>query len=234
MIELLRLILHIIASFSKPRTKLVAEILVLRQQLNVLRRQVSKRPQLSNTDRFLLFGSIVGSLPSSARLQFSAQRRSSAGIARGSGRTGAGDHANRLAGREFRPSCAISSARWAVQITSGVHHTFMVKCSSWFHNRAVNGRALYVPGLSAVAGLADLPDQSCRWHRGSRPLRAADDNVPAALLPCDSAPRTSTVGIVRGDDKSDRGVDFAPDHRGVMRRGLTAASIFSRMLAGDG
>ena len=34
MIEL-RLILHIIASFFKPRTKLVAEILVLRQQLNV-------------------------------------------------------------------------------------------------------------------------------------------------------------------------------------------------------
>jgi hypothetical protein len=53
MIELLRLILHIMASFFKPRTKLVAEILILRQQLNVLRRQVSKRPQLSNTDRFL-------------------------------------------------------------------------------------------------------------------------------------------------------------------------------------
>src|SRR5215472_1465888 len=53
MIEFLRLILHIIASFFKPRTKLVAEILILRQQLNVLRRQVSKGPQLSNTDRFL-------------------------------------------------------------------------------------------------------------------------------------------------------------------------------------
>src|SRR5262249_6289531 len=26
---------------------------------------------------------------------------------------------------------------------------------------------------------------------------------------------TSTVGIVRDDDKSDGGVDFAPDHRGV-------------------
>src|SRR5262249_21896990 len=74
---------------------------------------------------------------------------------------------------------------------------------------------LYVPGLAAVAGLADLSDQSCRWHRGNRPLRAADDNVPAALLPCDSASRASTMGIVRGDDKSDRGVDFAPDHRGV-------------------
>jgi hypothetical protein len=52
MIELLRLILHVMASLFKPRAKLVAEILVLRQQLNVLRRQVSKRTQLSNTDRF--------------------------------------------------------------------------------------------------------------------------------------------------------------------------------------
>src|SRR5215470_10666934 len=46
MIEFLRLILHIMASLFKPRTKLVAEILILRQQLNVL-----QRPQLSNTDR---------------------------------------------------------------------------------------------------------------------------------------------------------------------------------------
>src|SRR5215470_344032 len=53
MIEFLRLTLHIMASLFRPRTKLVAQILILRQQLNVLRRQVSKRPQLSNTDRFL-------------------------------------------------------------------------------------------------------------------------------------------------------------------------------------
>src|SRR5436309_6185275 len=111
MIEFLRLILHIIASFFKPRTKLVAEILVLRQQLNVLRRQVSKRPQLSNTDRFLFVWLYRWFPSSSARLQFSGQRRSSAGIARGSSRTGASGHASGLAGRESRPSCAISSAR---------------------------------------------------------------------------------------------------------------------------
>src|SRR5215470_15286861 len=87
MIELLRLILHIMASLFKPRTKLVAEILILRQHRAS---QVSRRPQLSNTIDFCLFGSIVGSLPSSARLQFSAQRRSSAGIARGFSLTGAG------------------------------------------------------------------------------------------------------------------------------------------------
>ena len=54
MIELLLLILHIVTSLFKPRAKLAAEILVLRQQLNVLRRQVSKRPQLSNTDRMTI------------------------------------------------------------------------------------------------------------------------------------------------------------------------------------
>src|SRR5207237_5526534 len=47
--------------------------------------------------------SIVGSRPSSTRLQSSGQRRSSAGIARGSSLTGASGHANRLAGRESTP-----------------------------------------------------------------------------------------------------------------------------------
>ena len=54
MIELLQLFLHILASLFKSKATLEAEILVLRQQLNVLRRQVSKRPQLNNTDRVLL------------------------------------------------------------------------------------------------------------------------------------------------------------------------------------
>src|SRR5664280_1617767 len=53
MTELLKLILGILASLFKSRAKLEAEILILRQQINVLRRQAPKRPHLNNTDRFL-------------------------------------------------------------------------------------------------------------------------------------------------------------------------------------
>jgi len=53
MTDLPKLILGVLASLFKSRAKLEAEILVLRQQINVLRRRAPKRPHLNNTDRFL-------------------------------------------------------------------------------------------------------------------------------------------------------------------------------------
>jgi hypothetical protein len=53
MTDLFKLILGILASRFKPRATLEAENVVLRQQINVLRRQMPKRPHLNNTDRFL-------------------------------------------------------------------------------------------------------------------------------------------------------------------------------------
>ena len=48
--DLFKLILGVLASLFKSRAKLEAEILVLRQQINVLRRQTPKRPlSLSQT-----------------------------------------------------------------------------------------------------------------------------------------------------------------------------------------
>src|SRR6202047_1595511 len=53
MTDLLKLILGVLASLFRSRAKLEAENLVLRQQINVLRRRMPKRPHLNNTDRFL-------------------------------------------------------------------------------------------------------------------------------------------------------------------------------------
>src|SRR5713226_5718594 len=68
MIELFQLILGVLASLFTSRARLEAENLILRQQINVLCRQIPKRPQLNNTDRFLLvwlyrwFPSLLGAI----------------------------------------------------------------------------------------------------------------------------------------------------------------------------
>ena len=68
MTDVLRLILAILASLFKSRPELEAENLVLRQQINVLRRRMPKRPALTNIDRLLFvwlyrwFPSTIGAL----------------------------------------------------------------------------------------------------------------------------------------------------------------------------
>src|SRR5881392_204971 len=68
MADLFKLILGVLASLFRSRAKLEAEILVLRQQINVLRRRALKRPHFNNTDRFLFvwlyrwFPSVLGAI----------------------------------------------------------------------------------------------------------------------------------------------------------------------------
>ena len=98
MTDLFKLILGILASRFKARATLEAENLVLRQQVNVLRRRTPKRPHLNNTDRFL-FVWLYRWFPSFA------------GTVLGFGRIGAGDPTTVLADRRPRLSCARSLAR---------------------------------------------------------------------------------------------------------------------------
>jgi hypothetical protein len=70
--DLFKLILGVMASLFKSRAKLEAEILILRQQINVLRRRAPKRPHLNNTDRFPFGWRITGFPPSLAPLRFQA------------------------------------------------------------------------------------------------------------------------------------------------------------------
>src|SRR5450759_671031 len=128
--DLFKLILGVLASLFKSRARLEAEILILRQQINVLRRRAPKRPHLNNTDRFLFVWLITGSPSSLARLRLSGRRRSFAGTALGFERIGAGVRATMLADRRSRLSCARSVARGAGRTRSGAPPTFMVNCSS--------------------------------------------------------------------------------------------------------
>src|SRR5262249_491231 len=183
MIAFLRLIPHVMASLFKPRTKLVAEILVLRQQLNVLRREVSKRPQLSNTDRFLFvwlyrwFPSVLSAI---AILQPETiirwHRAGFQSYWRERSRTPGGRPRISAELRNLIGAMSRANHLW------GAPHIHGELLKLGFTIAQSTVCTLYVPGLAAIAGLADLSDQSCRWYRGSRPLRAADDNVPAARM----------------------------------------------------
>ena len=51
MLGMVELLLHWLASLVKSRRQLKAENLVLRHQLNILRRRASRRMRLSNADR---------------------------------------------------------------------------------------------------------------------------------------------------------------------------------------
>jgi hypothetical protein len=96
MTDLFKLILGILASRFKARATLEEENLVLRQQVNVLRRQMPKRPHLNNTDRFL-FVWLYRWFPS-VREVVAIVSRSHHSL----GRIGAGDPATALADRRSR------------------------------------------------------------------------------------------------------------------------------------
>jgi hypothetical protein len=110
MTDLFKLIFGILASRFKARATLEAENLVLRQQLNVLRRRTPKRPHLNNTDRFL-FVWLYRWFPSVLEVIAIVRPETFAGTVLGFGRIGAGDPATVLADRRFRLSCARSLAR---------------------------------------------------------------------------------------------------------------------------
>src|SRR5258708_7798025 len=56
MIAFLGLVLHVLVSPFKTQARLEAEIIMLRHQLNVLRRRVPSKPKLATADRLLFIG----------------------------------------------------------------------------------------------------------------------------------------------------------------------------------
>src|SRR5438034_1043075 len=225
MIELLRLILHIMASLFKPRTKLVAEILVLRQQLNVLRRQVSKRPQLRNTDRFLFvwlyrwFPSVLSAIailrPETiirwhrAGFQSCWRERSRKPVGRPRisaelrNLIGAMSRANHLWGAPHIHGELLKLGFTIAQSTVARYMYRGWPPSQGWRTFLTN----HVDGIAAI-DLFVLP------------------TITFQLLYCLVILRHGRRlwGIVRGDDKSDGGVDFAPDHRGVSLGQFTSLS----------
>jgi hypothetical protein len=99
-----------IAGLFRPRAALQAEILVLRHQLNILRRRFPKRVVLGNIDR-LVFSGLYRWSPTVLDALKTSQRPLSAGIALVSERIGIGDHDGAAADQGSPQTFATSFAR---------------------------------------------------------------------------------------------------------------------------
>jgi hypothetical protein len=101
MIDFLKLFVHVLVSPFKSQGRLEAEIVLLRHQLNVLRRRVSPKPKLTIADR-LLFVWLYRRFPSVlSTVTMSGQTPSSDGTGLASACPGAGNHDLSAVDRRF-------------------------------------------------------------------------------------------------------------------------------------
>src|SRR6478736_4556227 len=167
----------------RSRASLEAEILILRHQLNIQRRQSPKRLNFSTLDRLVFAGlyrlapSILGALAilkpetvirwhragfrSYWRLEIEASRRPADGAA-GNTRADPRD--------EYRQS-TLGSATNSWRASQARHR-----------NRTDQRDEVYGQAeRPAIPGLEDVPPQSCRRHRGDGSVRRTDDLISLAL-----------------------------------------------------
>src|ERR1700756_1386453 len=242
MTDLFKLILGILASRFKARATLEAENLVLRQQVNVLRRRTPKRPHLNNTDRFL-FVWLYRWFPSVLEVVVIVRpetiiRWHRAGFRaywrwRSRNRVGRPKVSAEL--RTLIGEMSRANALWGAPRIHGE----LLKLGFEVAQSTV-ARYMCRHSRPPSQGWRTFSQQSRRRHRGDRPPCPADDRIRNSVLSCHCAPRTTTLGVVWRDGKPNRGVDLAPGHRGVPVGPRAAIShsgsrhlVWSGLLAAD-
>src|SRR5713226_2514391 len=183
MIAFLILFLHVLVSPFRTRARLEAEIVLLRHQLNVLRRRVPSKPKLTVADRLLfvwlhrLFPSVLNAITivqpetiirwhrTGFRLYWRWKSRSRLWSAKGSN----GDPASDPGDEPGKPALGRTTHPWRAT-------------EARYRSRSVDRRQVYgEEGARAFANLEDFPPQSYGRHRRHRLPDCADNRLPAAL-----------------------------------------------------
>ena len=191
MTDLLKLICSVLASLFKSRAKLAAENLILRQQINVLRRRLPKRPHLNNTDRFLFVW---------------ADRRSA---------SAAGEAPAATAVSKVRS--AASRWRTAVQRRSQrlrVARSAMTRWRSWMPSRRRSRRALLLPTLVVPSHMR----RRSGWHASAAPTSTLIGRRPTTSSSGCHGVTESAAAAGEGDDARHRRVHPPLPHPCATRR----------------
>jgi hypothetical protein len=152
-----------LVGFFRPRASLEAEILVLRHQLNVLRRNSPKRSIFSKFDR-LIFAGLYGLAPNVlSALAIVKPEPQSAGTVQVFAFTGDGSRDRLVAVRSSQRTSGNWSVTSALPIRSGAHQGSMANCLS-LASTSARRRSRQVHGKeqeATVARVEDVSAQSC-------------------------------------------------------------------------
>ena len=198
----------------RSRASLEAEILILRHQLNIQRRQSPKRLNFSTLDR-LIFAGLYRLAPSVLRALAILKpetviRWHRAGFRsywRWKSRHRGGRPTVPLEIRELIREMSIANPLWGAPRIHGE----LLKLGIEIGQTSV---AKYRE-RPAIPGLEDVPPQSCRRHRGDGSVRRTDDLISLALWLVNHGAWSTTGFMVWRYRASDRRMDRKSDHASV-------------------
>ena len=226
MVDLCRLIWCVMAGVFRSRVALHAEILVLRHQLNVLRRKSPKRLVFKNIDRLVLIGlyrlapNVLDALKILKPATVIAWHR--AGF-RAYWRWKSRPHGGRpSASAEIRRlihEMSVANPLWGAPRIHGE----LLKLGIDVGQTTV-AKYMVRKENAAVAGLEDLHSQSRQRHRSDRHVRRADDLVPTAIRASDLAACSPGAAVVGRNSPSERPMDRAATDRSVRLEGNATIS----------
>src|SRR5258708_3466271 len=220
MIDLCRLIFWTLVDLMRARATLEAEIWVLRQQINVLRRAAPRRQSFGIFDR-LIFVGLYRLFPKACdalaivkpdtiirwhRAGFRAYWRWKS-RRRGGRPTVSPDI------RKLIHEMSIANPLWGAPRIHGE----LLKLGIEIGQTSVAKNMARRPGPPSQG----WKTQSCRWHRRYGSVRRADNLVSSALWTADRGARPTTDRMARRHSASDRRMDCKSDY-GSMRLGTAS------------
>ena len=211
------LMAFVLTRLFRSRARLEAEILVLRQQINVLRRKSPKRPSFSNFDR-LLFVWLSRLVPTTLDALTVVRPETVIGWHRAGFRAYWRWKSRPRAGRPKKPlqirqlirDMSIANPLWGAPRIHGELLKLGIDVGQTTVAKYMARRR-----RPPVPGLEDVPAQSRGWHRVDGFIRGSDDLVPFVVWVCDPAtspPRDPIAGCHRA---SNRRMAGPSGHRGL-------------------
>ena len=217
MIAFLSLLLHVVVSPFRTKARLEVEIILLRHQLNVLRRRVPSNPKLAVADRLVfvwlyrLFPAVLNAVTiiqpetvirwhrAGFRLYWRWKSRSRGGRPKIPGEfrrlIREMSRANRLWGA---PRIHGELLKLGIEVAQSTVAKYMARS-----------------GRGAFADLEDLSAQPCGWYRRHGFPDCADGRLSVAFRAGHPAAPATATDIAHGDGPSHGGVDRPPGHRGL-------------------